>query len=156
MARWVEHYSTLYFVETPVNPELYDKIPKYTSMYELDDEPTEHELSEAINGLTSGKAPGNDKIPTEAIKENKDVLLPHLHKLLIRCWRDGKVPYDMLDSSIVALFKNKGDKGDCNNYRGISLLSVTGKAFARVILKRLQRLAERILPESQCGFRAGG
>ena len=61
----------------------------------------------------------------------------------------------MRDSSIVTLYKNKGDKGDCNNYRGISLLSVTGKAFARVILKRLQRLAERILPESQCGFRAG-
>ena len=124
-------------------------------MYELDDEPTEHELSEAINGLTSGKAPGNDNIPAEAIKENKDVLLPHLHKLLIQCWREGKVPYEMRDSSIVTLYKNKGDKGDCNNYRGISLLSVTGKAFARVILKRLQRLAERILPESQCGFRAG-
>ena len=39
-------------------------------------------------------------------------------------------------------------------YRGISLLSIVGKAFARVALKRLQVLAERVYPESQCGFRA--
>ena len=41
-----------------------------------------------------------------------------------------------------------------NNYRGISLRSIVGKVFDRVILIRLQKLAERIYPESQCGFRA--
>ena len=30
-----------------------------------------------------------------------------------------------------------------------------GKVFARVLLGRLQKLAERVYPESQCGFRAG-
>lgn len=30
-----------------------------------------------------------------------------------------------------------------------------GKAFARVLLKRLQLLADRVYPEAQCGFRAG-
>ena len=40
-----------------------------------------------------------------------------------------------------------------NNYRGISLLSVVGKVFARVALQRLQQVAERVYPESQCGFR---
>lgn len=43
---------------------------------------------------------------------------------------------------------------DCNNYRGISLLSIVGKVFARVILIRLQKLADRVYPESQCGFRS--
>ena len=41
-----------------------------------------------------------------------------------------------------------------NNYRGISLRSIVGKVFARVIPIPLQKLAERIYPESQCGFRA--
>ena len=61
----------------------------------------------------------------------------------------------MRDANIITLYKNKGDKGDCNNYRGISLLSITGKAFARIILKRLHVLAARVLPESQSGFRSG-
>ena len=42
---------------------------------------------------------------------------------------------------------------DCNNYIGISLLSILAKVFARVILIRLQKLADRTYPESQCGFR---
>ena len=59
------------------------------------------------------------------------------------------------DLPIVALYKNKVDLRDCNNYRGISLLSIVGKAFARVLLIRLQKLASRVYPESQCRFRAG-
>ena len=59
----------------------------------------------------------------------------------------------MRDTKIVTLYKNKGDRSDCNNYRGISLLSVVGKLYARVVLLRLQQLAERVYPESQCGFR---
>ena len=60
----------------------------------------------------------------------------------------------MGDSKIITPYKIKGERNDCNNYRGISLLSIVGKVFARVILTRLQKLAERIYPESQCGFRA--
>ena len=60
----------------------------------------------------------------------------------------------MRDASVTRIYKNKGDRGDCNNYRGISLLSVTGKVIARAILTRLQTLAEAIYPDSQCGFRA--
>ena len=64
------------------------------------------------------------------------------------------VPQDTIDSKIITLYKNKGERNDCNNYRGISLLSIVGKVFARVILLGLQKLAERIYPESQCSFRA--
>ena len=60
----------------------------------------------------------------------------------------------MRDSNIITIYKNKGERNDCNNYRDISLRSIVGKVFARVILIRLQKLAERICPESQCGFRA--
>ena len=60
----------------------------------------------------------------------------------------------MRDANIITLYKNKGDRSDCNNYRGISLLSIVGKLFARIILRRLQVLAERIYPELQCGFKS--
>ena len=81
-------------------------------------------------------------------------LLEHLHKLLLQCWEEGSVPQDMRDSNIITLYKNKGDCRDCNNYRGISLLSIVGKTFTRVMLNRLQTLAECVYPEAQCGFQA--
>ena len=56
---------------------------------------------------------------------------------------------------IATLFKNKGDRTNCNSHQGISLLSIVGKVFARVILTRLQVLASRVYSKSQCGFRAG-
>ena len=65
------------------------------------------------------------------------------------------MPDDFRDALIVALYKNKGSKADCGNYRGISLLSIAGKIFARIILNRLIAVSEANLPEAQCGFRPG-
>ncbi|XP_029651828.1 uncharacterized protein LOC115225042 [Octopus sinensis] len=124
-------------------------------MNELDSPPTLEELSKAIDTLACGKAPGNDGNPSEILKCGKPALLHSLHDLLCLCWEHGHIPQDMRDAKIVTLYKNKGDRSDCNNYRGISLLSVVGKACARVTLARLQTLAYRVYSESRCGFRAG-
>ena len=40
----------------------------------------------------------------------------------------------------------------CGNYRGISLLSIAGKLYAKILVMRLQILSEELLPESQNGF----
>ena len=150
----MEHYSDLYSRENTVSPAALDVIECLPTMDELDSEPSVEELSKVIDSLASGKAPGNDGIPPELIKHCKTTLLLPLHEVLCQCWQEGAVPQDMRDSKIITLYKNKGKRNDCNNYRGISLLSIVGKVFARVILIRLQKLAERIYPESQCGFRA--
>ena len=155
LKRWVEHYLELYSTVTTVSSTALDDIPDMPLMEELDVMPTQEELSKAIDSLACGKAPGNDGIPPEALKSGKTALLQPLHELLSLCWEQGYIPQDLKDANIVTLYKNKGDRSDCNNYRGISLLSIVGKAFARVILTRLQSLASRVYPESQCGFRAG-
>ena len=124
-------------------------------MDELDTPPTIDELRKAIDSLASCKASGSDNIPPEIVKLAKDSsLLEHLHELLLQCWDEGSVPQDMRDAKIITLYKNKEERSDCNNYRGISLLSIVGKAYARVLLSRLQLLANRVYPEAQCGFRA--
>ena len=154
MERWVEHYSDLYSRENTVSPAALDVIECLPTMDELDSEPSVEDLSKAIDSLASGKAPGNDGIPPELIKYCKTTLLLPLHEVLCQCWQEGAVPQGMRDSKIITLYTNKGERNDCNNYRGNFLLSIVGKVFARVILIRLQKLAERIYPESQCGFRA--
>ena len=152
--RWVEHYSELYSRKTTVTTPALESVSQLPILVELDDVPSMTDLSKAIDKLTSGKAPGNDGIPPDLIKCCKSCLLPALHDLLTQCWSEGSVPQDMRDAKIVTLYKNKGSRCDCNNYRGISLLNIVGKVFARVLLERLRILAERIYPESQCGFRA--
>ena len=155
MERWAEHYQELYSRETTVtNTALANTLPMPV-MDELDIPPTIEELSKGIDSLASGKASGSDNIPPEVVKTAKESsLLVHLHELLLQCWEEGAVPQDMRDAKIITLYKNKGERSDCNNYRGISLLSIVGKAFARVVLNRLKLLAERVYPEAQCGFRA--
>ena len=59
-----------------------------------------------------------------------------------------------MDTVLIPIPK-KGNLHCCDNRRGIALLKVVGKAMARIIQTRLQDLAERILPESHCGFRWG-
>ncbi|KAI8513321.1 hypothetical protein Bbelb_099600 [Branchiostoma belcheri] len=154
MSRWVEHYLELYSQESAVSQDALDSIDDLPVIAELDAEPTMEELSKAIDSMPSWKAPGEDNIPAEVIKCGKPVLLKPLHDLLCLCWKEGKVPHSMRNSKIITLYKNKGDRSDCNSYRGISLLSIVGKVFAKVVLSRLQVLANRVYPESQCGFRA--
>ena len=45
------------------------------------------------------------------------------------------VPMDLPGACIVPLYKGKGDKCECSNSRGISLLSVVGELFGRVLIK---------------------
>ena len=153
MDQWAEHYQDLYLRESVVKEAALNSIPSLPVMEELDTPPTEEELRKAIDSLARGKAPGGDGIPAQMLQCAKSTLLHHLYELLRQCWEEGYVPQDMGDANIVTLYKKKGDRSDCNNYRGISLLSVLGKVFARVALQRLQQVAERVHPESQCGFR---
>nr|XP_027222972.1 uncharacterized protein LOC113815075 [Penaeus vannamei] len=154
MERWVEHYSELYSRKNAVTEDALDPIECLPELEELDSKPTIEELSKALDSLSAGKAPGNDSIPAEVLKYCKETLINELHEILCLYWQEGEVLQDMRDANIITLYKNKRERSDCNNYRIISLLSITGKAFARVVLKRLQVIAERIYPESQCGFRA--
>ena len=75
----------------------------------------------------------------------------HIHALIMKIWHQEVIPSDLRDALIVILFK-KGDKADCGNYRGISLLSTTGKIITRILFMRFLPLSEEILPETQCGF----
>ena len=66
-------------------------------------------------------------------------MLDKLQDLFTSCWEKGTLPQDLSDTVIVSLYKNKGEKPDCSNHRGITLLSIAGKVLARVSLNRLIR-----------------
>ena len=71
MERWVEHYVELYSTENTITNEALDTIESLPVLTELDTEPTQDDLSKAIDSLTNGKAPGKDAIPPEVITQGK-------------------------------------------------------------------------------------
>jgi len=112
--------------------------------------PTFREFDAALKQMCHGKAAGPDNIPTEFLTHGGLVLKTRLHSLILKAWEEKQAPNDWKDALLVTIFK-KGDRRECGNYRGISLLSIAGKILARILLNRIQIVAEIILPESQCG-----
>ena len=83
--------------------------------------------------------------------------MPHLHyklygSVLTINTNSEELPEEWKESVIVPIHK-KGDKTECNNYRGISLLSTTYKILSNILLSRLIPYAEEIIGDHQCGFR---
>ena len=56
---------------------------------------------------------------------------------------------------IVPLYVGKGERTDCKNYRGISLLSVVGKIYAAILVNRVRRVTGDLNDGEQGVFRAG-
>ena len=71
------------------------------------------------------------------------------------CIKQGKVPKDWKTALLVPLYKGKGDHSDCNSYRAISLLSVPGKVFCKIVNRRKLEVTDSKVSDMQCGFRGG-
>ena len=74
-----------------------------------------------------------------------------LEQLFSFVWHEETVPRQWREGLIVNLFK-KGDREDPGNYRGITLLSVVGKVFCKVLNNTLVHCLG-VLHEGQAGFR---
>ena len=85
-----------------------------------------------------GKAPGICGIHAKLHKAGGTAALVSLHAVLCSAWNTGIISTDWKRGLVVPLWKAKGDRQDCNTYRGVILLSVPGKVFARIILDRVR------------------
>ena len=70
--RWVEHYSELYSRVNVVSEEALMAMESLSIMDELDSKPTLEEIKQALDQLSSGKAPGNDGISAESLSMLKE------------------------------------------------------------------------------------
>jgi hypothetical protein len=84
-------------------------------------EPSSSEVEVAIGKLKRYKSPGVDRIPAELIQAGGESLLSEIHKLMKLIWNKEELPHQWKESIVVPIHK-KGNKTDCSNYRGISLL----------------------------------
>ena len=102
------------------------------------------EVALAIEKLKSHKSPGIVQIPAEFIKASGGTIHWAIYKLIIAIWNKEELPGEWKESNRVPIHK-KGDRTDCNNYRGISHLPTTYKILSNILLSRLIPYAEEII-----------
>ena len=150
LERWAEHFEELLNRPAPQNPP---NIAEADNDIEICcDPPTKDEIIRAIKRMKNGKAAGPDGIPAEALKTDVETTADLLLPLFEKIWEQEKVPTDWKDGHIIKLPK-KGDLSICENYRGITLLSVPGKVFNRILLERMRDAVDVRLRDHQAGFR---
>ena len=87
-------------------------------------------VQNAIDKLKSGKACGNGGLSAEHFIHSDRRITILLSIFYNRVISHGHLPDDFLKTIIIPLIKNKsGDTSNVNNYRPISLVTVTSKIF---------------------------
>ncbi|KAG5571647.1 hypothetical protein H5410_061413 [Solanum commersonii] len=111
------------------------------------------EVIRAISRMGRGRATGPDEISVDFWKSADKAGIEWLTRLFNVIFKTAKMPDEWRWSTMVPLYKNKGDIQNCNNYRGIKLLSHTMKIWERVVEMRVRRGMSVL--ENQFGFMPG-
>ncbi|CAG9106517.1 unnamed protein product [Plutella xylostella] len=112
------------------------------------------DVARAVRAMTRGKSPGHDGLSLEHILYAGDGVFRLLSILYNQCIRFCFMPSDMMKTVVVPIVKNKtGDLSSPNNYRPISLGTVVGKIFEKLLQPELVNNIK--IDDAQFGFRAG-
>ncbi len=108
-----------------------------------------------MKNLNKKSSPGNHNIPFKLYIDNLSVLLPILLNLINECLRTKVIPNDWKSALITPLYKGKGSRKECSNYRGISVLPPVTKIFEIVLSNQLNNffINNSLINNHQHGFR---
>jgi hypothetical protein len=114
-------------------------------------DPSPYKPEIAIVKLKRYKSPGSDQILAEPIQAGGETFPPEIHKLINFIWNKEELPDQWKESIFVPIYK-KGNKTDCSNYHGMSLLSPSYKMLSNILLSRLSQYVDGIIGDHQCRF----
>ena len=103
---------------------------------------TQEEVLNAIKQLKLNKSGGPDMLINEFLIYGKHIFTSTLCNLFNQIFASGYFPEDWSEGYLIPLHK-KGSLNDVGNYRGITLLSILGKLFTRILNNRLTDWAEK-------------
>ena len=152
LQRWEDYFKNL------LNPDEGADIPSSSTPSHpehLEPKILTSEVEKAIRTSSKGKAAGIDGITTEIVMACGAVGIKWITTIIQKAWHERTVPEDWKNAIVIPIWKNKGSRKDCSNYRGLSLNSHVGKLYAKILEQRARAKAECYLSNAQFGFRKG-
>ncbi len=143
------------YIDTRFSKLFNDQLLKYPLTEFSFSEVKKSELEYIIKNLNKKCSPGNHNIPFKLYIDNLSVLLPILLNLINECLRTKVIPNDWKSALITPLYKGKGSRKECSNYRGISVLPPVTKIFEIVLSNQLNNffINNNLINNHQHGFR---
>jgi hypothetical protein len=132
-------------------PDLGEEFPRFHMGHEV----LEETVLATLGGLPSGKAPGPDRIPNEALKQQEEIATG-LAKAISHIFETGLIPICLNQSTTVVLRKEKKkDYSLPSSYRPIALENTLAKVVEKILAIRMMREAEErgLIPWNQMGAR---
>ena len=144
--RWKSYFETLMNEENPRVERDHITEKNHCQVAEVSVE----EIRKALAKMKHSKAVGPDNIPIEVWKYLGDYGLNFLKQLFDSIMVTERMPEEWRTSTLVPIYKNKGDGQSCTNYRGIKLLCHTMKLWERIVNTRIRSDVE--ISNEQFGF----
>ena len=113
----------------------------------------EKEVKEAIKVMKTGKAGGPSEVVGEMLKAAGKKGIKRLTELCNQVVREGAIPREWELSTLIPIFKGKGDPMECGSYRAVKLLEHGMKVLEGVLEKRLRQKVK--IDDMQFGFVPG-
>jgi hypothetical protein len=132
--KWKEHFQE---VLNQKDPDELVIIPEAPMDLEIDtDRPSKLEIQKTIKSLKNKKAPGTDQLNAELFKIDPFLAADTLHPVFHKIWEKAVIPNSWSEGNIIRIPKS-GDLTNCNNWRGITLLSIPSKVFCIILISRI-------------------
>jgi len=157
---WKNHFERVGKMEMKYNDEDMIEEESVKTMIEYyekyNTKITKDEAKKAMRICVANKATGMDKIKNEFIKYGGDEMVEALVMMMNVLWEKERIPDEWLNANIIPIHK-ADDTHIPNNYRPISLTSVVGKVYEKIIEERITKWLEKRdgIVEEQGGFRTG-
>jgi hypothetical protein len=111
----------------------------------------EAEAERALKFSKNNKAAGPGGIPTELLKYGGKNVITFLMDLFNEILAGEDILQEWKFAYMYCIYK-KGNKKNCNYYRGISIINSTGRLFSKVIKDKAENMIKTKISEEQAGF----
>ena len=106
--------------------------------------PEKEEIIAVMRYLKNGKSRRQDGLNAELFKAEPEFAAQVLQPLFVTIWEEKHLP-DGWAGGVIVKIPKKGALSNCNNWRGITLLSVPSKILAKLIIKRISQAVDQQL-----------